>query len=453
MKSQGKLVEAADAYQTAVRINPKMAEAFSNLGIILESMGQIDDAITVYEKALQLEPNFADALSNYGIVLKHSGRYPEAILAFRKSLNLRPDTAAVWANLGAALVDIGEVEQASAALQRAIELNPNLVAAHCNLGACYRELNQVEAAKEAFKRAVQLDPASVMALSMLAGLYENLNDLESAHDLARKALEIDPLNVSSNLTVATCERRWKNWDQALARLESVDASLATDKVNAMVAKELGIIHDNLGDYSTAYDYYLEANRFQSTDWALRDIDGTEYLNKLIKLKERFSLDWVKSWTPSDQEQRPSPVFMLGFPRSGTTLLDQILNAHPDIETLEEKPILEKVELGLGTDYPDGLAELTISEIVEMRAQYFGVMDQHLDGARQLSKIYIDKLPLNTARVGLIHRLFPDARIIFSLRHPCDCGYIAVRLRFERVSDQRIQGHLGAIEHFRSTVCE
>jgi hypothetical protein len=112
--------------------------------------------------------------------------------------------------------------------------------------------------------------------------------------------------------------------------------------------------------------------------------------------------------------------MLGFPRSGSTLLDQILNAHPDIETLEEKPILETVEYGLGSEYPDALATLRNADIADLRAEYFSALDQHISGSRDLSKTYIDKLPLNTARVGLIHRLFPQAKIILSLRHPCDC---------------------------------
>ncbi|MDP6175567.1 MAG: sulfotransferase, partial [Rhodospirillales bacterium] len=118
----------------------------------------------------------------------------------------------------------------------------------------------------------------------------------------------------------------------------------------------------------------------------------------------------------------SPAFLIGFPRSGTTLLEQIIKAHPMIETIEERPLLSSVEeslLAQGQAYPECLSELGGEQLDQLRRIYFDAMET-FSGPRQGNRIYLDKMPLNTLKVPLIHRLFPRAKIIFVLRHPCDC---------------------------------
>lgn len=422
LKNLGKLDEAGEAYQKALDLDPNMAEAYSNLGNILKDLGQFEDAVRIYEKALEIWPDFADAHSNIGIVLSELGRNREAISSFNLSLKLQPDMPEVLANLGAALLDGGEILPASQALIKAVELNPDLVAAHCNLGACFREFNQTDKAVEAFNRALEIAPDSVMAMSMLAGLHENLNQMDSARQLASKVLLSEPDHQSANLVLAKCQRRDKEFEAARDRLEATDFSSANAKVQAMASKELANNYDRLGDYDRAYALFKKSNDGQAKEWRARDIDGDNYLAELDQLSDRFTPDWVSNWTPPVSPDPQTPVFLIGFPRSGTTLMDQILNAHPEIETLEERPLLEAVAQMMGdgpAGYPEGLGELTDGDVAELRKKYFEALAQFSDAGIG-EKIFIDKLPLNTARVGLIHRLFPGAKIILALRHPCDC---------------------------------
>ncbi len=426
LKKQDKLTEAAKAYEAAIKLNPDMAEAYSNLGNILKDLGQFEDAVHIYAKALDLWPEFADAHSNLGTAYAELGRSREAILAFRRSLELEPDMPEVLANLGAALLEAGEVLPASEILSSAVDLNPDLIAAHCNLGAAFRELNQTDQAVIAFRRALEVSPDSVMALSMLAGLYENLNQLDLAQELALKVLETEPNHQTANLVLAKCERREKEFEAARDRLEALDLSCANSKLQAMVAKELANNYDRLGEYHRAFELFKVSNEGQAKEWQAREIDGAGYRAELDNLSDKFTAEWLESWSPAvapdSRNKNSAPVFLLGFPRSGTTLMDQILNAHPDIETLEERPILESVTDALSDHsegYPGRLASLSASDIGDLRDIYFDALGQYVDAAVG-KKMIIDKLPLNTARVGLIHRIFPDAKIVLALRHPCDC---------------------------------
>ncbi len=426
LKKQGRLDEAAESYKSALKLDQDMPETYSNLGNILKELGQFEDAVSVYIKALELWPDFSDAHSNLGTAYSELGRSREAIAAFRHSLELQPDVPEVLANLGAALLDAGEVILASEVLSKAISLDPNLIAAHCNLGAAFREINQTDQAIIAFQRALEVSPDSVMALSMLAGLYEKLNKTDLARKLAQKVLETESDHHTANLVLAICERREKEFESARNRLEAMDLSRANSKIQAMVTRELANNYDRLGEYNKAFELFKLSNVGQAKEWQAKDIDSVSYLAELDDLSARFNAEWLNSWTPGapaiSHGRHSMPVFLLGFPRSGTTLMDQILNAHSEIETLEERPLLESVTNAMGDHlegYPDGLANLSNSDIGKLRDIYYDSLDQYSD-AEIGKKMFVDKLPLNTARVGLIHRIFPGAKIILALRHPCDC---------------------------------
>ena len=141
------------------------------------------------------------------------------------------------------------------------------------------------------------------------------------------------------------------------------------------------------------------------------------------LAKRYSGDWVEDWRPIEgNDGQPDPVFLVGFPRSGTTLLDTILRSHAAIAVVEEAPAVAKMRKALerlpGGD-PNGLAQLDPADLAGLRQTYFTELEKYLEPDDR-SAILVDKLPLNIIEVGLIHRIFPKARFLFSLRHPCDC---------------------------------
>jgi len=139
------------------------------------------------------------------------------------------------------------------------------------------------------------------------------------------------------------------------------------------------------------------------------------------LQRTFTAAWVSTWTPPAPYEGPTPVFLIGFPRSGTTLLDQILDAHPGLTTLEEKPAVDVVRHAVAAmpgGYPSALAGLDAAAISRLREVYFHEVARYADPAAP-GRTLVDKMPLNTIDVGLIARLFPNARLLLALRHPCD----------------------------------
>lgn len=427
-KQENRLEEAADAYRQAISINPDIAEAHSNLGNILKDLGQTEEAMAAYESALCCDPTLADAHSNLGILYRQTGCYAEATNAFEKALNFKPDSPDIMTNLAAALVDSGRPLPAVELLMKAIAIKPDLLAAHCCLGNCYREMDDPQKALSAYEAALQIDPANLMTLVMKASFLEALSKLDEALELTTRALVVDESHPMANVIAATCERRQGKFADAVDRLESVDFSGSTAKTQATGYKEMGLLFDRLCRYEAAFEQFRQSNLFQAVEWRERGVSSDRYNRHIQKLHARFSADCVPTWTPPVIEAESPPVFLVGFPRSGTTLLEQILKAHPDVETVDERPVMERVQRSLtesGRDYPECLANLDETDITELRDLYFDTLAKYA-GEYDPAKTYIDKLPLNLVRAGLIHRIFPNAKFILALRHPNDCvlsGYM------------------------------
>jgi hypothetical protein len=208
-----------------------------------------------------------------------------------------------------------------------------------------------------------------------------------------------------------------------------------DASRAFVAFEIATIQDRLGNYREAFRWFAEGNRMIAQSPQARGVDPEAFPRGVARLAERFSRQWVATWTPPvrynpAEHGGVTPVFLIGFPRSGTTLLDQVLNAHPALATLEEKPAVDAVKRALEArpqgyppqgyppeGYPDVLASLGPEDIAALRQVYFAEVARHFPDAP--NGIVVDKMPLNIIDAGLIWRLFPEARVILALRHPCD----------------------------------
>ena len=423
-KRENRLDEAANAYRRALEIDPEIAEAHSNLGNILKELGRYDEALESYESAILCAPKLADAHSNLGTLLQEMGRYRDAVEAFEHAFALKPGAPEIMANLGAALLDCGDTTRALKLLTSAVEINPALVAAHCSLGNVFRELGDTDRALAAYDAALSIDSDSLMALAMKASFLETLNKLDAALATAERVLAIDPGHATASLIVAKCARRSGDLAGAAERLENVDFSPTPAKTRATAHKELAVLYDRLGRYDNAFEQFTLSKTLQAAEWRERGVSKDSYNLQLADLQSAFTADWVSTWTPAAQRSAPAPVFLVGFPRSGTTLLEQILNAHPNIETLDERPVMEAVENRLREmpgGYPANLAALSGELQQELRDVYFDTLSKFI-GGYDPAVTYVDKLPLNTMRAGLIHRLFPQAKFLLALRHPCDCVF-------------------------------
>ena len=193
---------------------------------------------------------------------------------------------------------------------------------------------------------------------------------------------------------------------------------------AAIRHELGLVYDRLGDSTAAFQAFADANRLQLQAPQHQNENPRTYLEFVAAWHRDFTQAWLASCKPHPGDPASaSPVFIIGFPRSGTTLLEQILDAHPRLRAIEEKPLIndlmhEVVALQTGTEQlPQTLARLDAGQAASLRQGYFQAAARYV--RLEPGEILVDKLPLNIVRVPLIWRIFPDARFILALRHPCD----------------------------------
>jgi len=449
--------------------HPQQPELAFNLGNALKKQGRLSEATAAYRQAVQLRPDYAQAWNNLGNTLADLECWRDAADAYRRVIASNPDQAPAWEALGHALQRLDDFEQAADAFSHAHALRPEDRDIALCWGKILGKLHRHAAAEAAFRTALSNDPDHAETQRHLAYALLSQGNFEEAETAFNTAIALapgDPTETAHRLDFLERSNRLEELRRELAyapepalkhphvalvqaRLEKRDGRLtkARDQLIALGpevalplaqerASQLGDVCDRLGDTDAAFSAYLEANRLALQEGGASRHDKDRYLNRIEQLSQQFTADWVAGWHQLTRPtgDRRAPVFLVGFPRSGTTLLDTVLRSHPAVVVVEESPavarlidILAKSSLG----YPGSLAHLNDEAIAKLRTAYFETLDQHADDTEpdDYSAI-IDKLPLNSVEAGLIHRVFPEARFILALRHPCDCVLSCVMHSFQ-----------------------
>ena len=276
------------------------------------------------------------------------------------------------------------------------------------------------AAERAYRAAIKHDGQAVDARANLAELLRMERRGDDALEMLRAALTIAPTRIDLWRRLATLDRREGKLEDAVARLTQLPGTSLGGGGDHRVLYELGQLQDRLGNADAAYPAFAEANRLMGARAA--QVDARRYIAGIEAHIEKFSADWVATWPVAKAEDPERPVFLVGFPRSGTTLMDQILDSHPQVKVLEEEPLISTIVGELGhrhSDYLGAIASMGADEVAEWRERYLTDLRAALFVQSDDSHVLVDKMPLNIVYLGLIAQLFPKARIILALRHPCD----------------------------------
>jgi tetratricopeptide (TPR) repeat protein len=385
----GRLAEARVLFGKALAIDPMQPVALHRLGVIANLDGDNQAALRLIARAIAIRPDYANAHNSLGLVLDEIGQTAQAIASYGKAITIAPDRPSAHYNLAIALAGAGRIDDAIAAYERAIAIRPDYAEAHNNLTELLEKSNRTEELRRAVRRARQDCPGH-------------------PHFALRQAQLL---------------RRDGERAKARAILEPEPPAGTDPRFMAARAFLLGELCDQLGDTGAAFRRFEEGNRLRGASPAAREVDPARALRRIDLLESCFTARWIAGWKPAPADDgRPDPVFLVGFPRSGTTLLDTILLSHECVAVVEEKPMvhaLRTVLANLPGGDPDALARLDAAALARLRGAYFAELDRHLSPGER-SRIIVDKLPLNIVEAGLIHRAFPEARFVFALRHPCDC---------------------------------
>jgi len=422
---RGDLTLALQGAEDVLRLEPGHPGALYMTGSLFLQAGRTAEALPRLQAAARSKPHDPGLLQVLGAAHLQLGRWQEAIAAYRSLLSQGHPSAELLNNLGMALKESGDLEAAIAVYREATETWPEDTDILNNLAIALNARRDYPAAIEVYLRAVALAPGKVDLWSNLATLYEQANMLDEAQAALERGLALAPQQENLQLVAARCERRRDALPEAAQRLERELARTDLDTgVRRVMEYELGRVYDMLGDTERAFAHLSSGNALTAAVWPQLPAAADEFLEDLEHRLAFFDQAEAAAWPASPAESRPSPVFLVGFQRSGTTLMDTMLEAHPAIAVMEEEPLLEKLlqeVRQLPDGYPQALATLTPEQIRSLRELYWRGADAVL-GPLDPATLVLDKNPGYSAHAGFLKLLFPGARFIFALRHPCDVAF-------------------------------
>lgn len=397
------------------------------LALIRADAGSAEEARGLLQRAVATGVQHPAIHLAHGRVLLNLGRSVEALVPLQASLGLDDRQPEVVALLGKALVASGRNSEAQALLDSALALQPGEACLREAAGVAQMAMGQHEAAAREFERALAADAGRIESYGHLALIYEQLNRLEDTHRVVEAGLARWPHQHSLRFLAARL-RRESDASAARAGLLALRSSPGvTAALDRDIEYELARCADALDQPDVAMAHFQEANAKALVMAAPPPELAEMFPRQLASLKRFYDSDAIP---PQGQDQRPIPAFLVGFPRSGTTLLDTMLGAHPDLWVMEEQPTVQAMldgYLGFGLSYADGLATVTPPQLAGLRGLYQrAARAAGWDGAKGL----IDKSPFATAHLGLIQQVFPGAPVIFLARHPCDVVLSCLMNNFE-----------------------
>lgn len=371
-----------------------------------------------------------------GVLAQQEGRLDAAIADFEAALSLGGEDAAVLNALGLAMARAGQLAEGLQKIDRAIALKPDFAAFHYNRGWTLEAMAELGAAREAYERALALDPRSAQALAALANLSARAGEWEPTRQFAARALALDATLPAASAALARADLADGDAAGAESRLKGILASGRARGFELAVALEaLGDALDALDRPSEAFEAYNEAARLLRTHYGPRfHREGAERTTAFVRrLDQAFGRQdptiWRRQSHKDEMQAARGHVFVLGFPRSGTTLMGQILAGGEDVVTLDERQMLADAAQAFlrPSEGPDRLATAGEDELQAFRQLYWDRV--RAAGVDPAGRTFVDKLPMNTLGLPLIARLFPEAKVLFMRRDPRDVVISCFRRQF------------------------
>jgi tetratricopeptide (TPR) repeat protein len=403
-------------YRQAAAANPNYLEPLSNLGALLLEEDRIPEATEVLGKALKLNPNFAEAICNLAGVHLSQEEHDSALKLFRRALELRPVYLEAQMGLAKTLQASDSLEAAETAAQAALLIDGNNPKAHALLGGIYTEAARPEQAEAEFLRALDLDPDSEEALLGLGHLCVENGELERAEALFQRALTVNPDSVAARIQLIQTGKV-KPDDGNFAALLDLQNSPDELSDNRRISLHfaLGKCYEDIRDHDNAFPHYLAGCKLKRARLAYDPKATSAQFASLKDVLNREMIDRLRgSGDPS-----VLPIFVLGMPRSGTTLTEQIIASHPEVHGAGELPDLLRVTHRKThpdtTSFPDNLRYLDQATLAAWGKEYVTGLQARAPQAKRIT----DKMPANFLAVPLIHLMLPNAKIIHVNRNPVD----------------------------------
>jgi tetratricopeptide (TPR) repeat protein len=410
LRDLGKIDEAVASFRHGLALRPNYPELHSNLGNALYDLGQLEDAVSNYCRAVELKPDYAEAHNNMGNALRDLGRLDDAIASYRRALAIRPNYPDAYSNVGNVLRDLGLLDAAAASYRQALRLSPDFTEAHNNLSVVLRLQGRIAEAEAGCRTALAIEPNQATTMILLADLHADRGHFEQAEALFRHAISIAPDLPEAWAGIA----RWRKMTRSdiawLTEVQRIAGLRLRPRKEAYVRYALGKYFDDVRDFEQAFHNFQRANK-------LAKLYAPEHdRRRLTRSVDQIVSACDHAWMHDHSVKAPQssrPVFIVGMPRSGTTLAEQILASHPKVFGAGELPFWEATSTILDScasndDMPVGMLAVLADDYLQLLANL----------SPEAPRV-VDKMPGNFMFLGLIHPALPDARIIHMQRDPTD----------------------------------
>lgn len=397
----------------ALELDPTHGPAWSNLGTLLQHIGRLEESAICFQRALSINPNDAIACNNLGTILREQGKIAEAMECYKNAIRLKPRYAPAHNNLGTLLHEQCNTRDAIECYRKAIKAEPRFARAHYNLGVTQQSDGAHEQALYHYEKALQLDPGMVDAIAAIARIFEKEGRFDDALKRLNPHLEEKP-SPSIVTAYAILSRRIQRQQHAAGLLEQTIARTNPSPIQRQEMEFLlGDLYDDLGEYDQAFSHYQTGNSLRPGEFK-----PEHYLTHIEAIKKLFTHERLAELS-TVASTNARPIFIVGMPRSGTSLVEQILASHPDVHGAGELPFIGNLVNDLQKQaqkpYPQFVIEITPGQLRDMGLKYLKL----LDGVSRSARFITDKLPHNFLFIGLIRAALPGARIVHCTRNPMD----------------------------------
>jgi tetratricopeptide (TPR) repeat protein len=459
---RNRAAEAVPLLERATHLDPKLDKAWFTLGRALAMLGRGTEADTAFERSFDLSPE--RRLMALAAEHQKEGRYDEAEHLYRRILRHNPRNVDALRLLALIAARAEHADEAEGLLEKAISFAPDYIAAILDLGRLRKEQDRYGAALDCFDQAIALDPGNAQAHYLRGATLAPAAFTEEAIEAYRQCLRLRPDHIAALLGLGHVLKAVGRYDESVASYtacirhspESGETywSLANLKTyrfdDATVAEmerhvaggglsasseihflfALGKAHEDRGDYDRAWYYYRTGNTKQRALVSYDPVQTEAMNDRLVRV---FSAEFLRSRAGSGLAD-PAPIFIMGLPRSGSTLLEQVLASHSLVEGTSELPYLGRVATWLnrnradGINYPEAVRELAPANFAPLGRDYLDYARMH---RRSGAPRFIDKMPNNFASIGFLSLILPEAKIIDARRHPLDACLSCYRQLFAK----------------------
>ena len=405
LKQIGKINEALIPMQRSVQLSPQDAQAHNNLGITLKDLGRLEEAEKNLRQAIKLKPDLAEAYNNLSIILQDLGRLEEAEKNIRQAIKIKPNYAEAYNNLGNILNDLGRLEEAEKSYEQAIKLKPDYAEAYNNLGIILQERSRLEEAEKNYEQAIKINPNLAEAYNNLGNILNDLGRLEEAEKNIRQAIKLKPDFAAAHLALALIKKFNVKDEQYSKMLKIYLDKNTSEKQLCHINFGLAKVYEDLGDFKKAFEHYSEGNALRKK---MLNYDINQDVEHFDKIKLNYPSILKNSLKSENIEKNLIPVFIVGMPRSGTTLVEQIISSHVQVTGAGELTFANQFGLALAKGYADKSSD----SLINFRNKYLAKLQNIAKG----NLIVTDKMPNNFHFIGLITAAFPEAKIVHVKRN-------------------------------------